>query len=221
LGGGIIVGGLIVVVKWLRGRHPTIERINDGLYRLTIDGESYEVPMLLLRLVQDAATRRALADMLKPLREQEIESLEIWERGELLHRLELSDVALYEAPEVRELLLDDVKRQAFSVVSLSFKEDNKWRLTDGQSTFSVSMSDATFQKRVDTDQVGFFKNDILLCDLRTTQWRIKDGVKTEYEILRVIQHIPARQLPLLIDDSGSVIPPSSPDTGGSLPSGAE
>ena len=223
IGGGIGAGsGLVMLIRWLRGRRPKVDRLNDGLYRLTVDGDTYEVPLVLLRLYQDAATRRALADMLKPLREQGIETLEIRERGERLHQIHASDVVFYEAPEVQELLLDEVRRQAFSVVSLSFKEDNKWRLTDGHNTFSVSMKDEGFQRRVDTDQVGFFKNDILVCDLRTVQWQIRDGIKTEYEVVRVLSHRQARQLPLpLVDAGGEAIPPSTPDMGGSQPSGAE
>ena len=33
-------------------------------------------------------------------------------------------------PEYQDLLLDEERRPAFSIVSLAFKENNKWRLTD-------------------------------------------------------------------------------------------
>lgn len=95
---------------------------------------------------------------------------------------------------VYDLILDEVRQYAFSIVSLAFKEDNKWRLTDGQNTFSVSMKDETFQHRVDNNDVAFAKGDVLVCDLRTIQWQVEEGVKSEYEVVRVVAHRPARQL---------------------------
>ena len=36
-----------------------------------------------------------------------------------------------------------------------------------------------------------------MCELRTMQWHSTDGIKSSYEVLKVLKHIPARQLPLL------------------------
>ena len=66
------------------------------------------------------------------------------------------------------------------------------------------MKDSAFQKRVDNNQEAFAKQDVLVCDLRTIQWQAEEGVKTEYEIIKVIEHRPARQL-VLFDE-----PPSLP-----------
>ena len=87
-----------------------------------------------------------------------------------------------------------MRRYAFSIVSLAFKEDNKWRLTDGQNTFSVLMKDEAFQYKVDNNDIAFAKGDVLVCDLRTVQWQVEDGVKSEYEVVRVVTHRSARQL---------------------------
>ena len=94
----------------------------------------------------------------------------------------------------QDLILDEVRQYAFSIVSLAFKEDNKWRLTDGHNTFPVLMRDEAFQRRVDNNDVAFAKGDVLVCDLRTIQWQVQDGVKSEYEVVRVVDHRHARQL---------------------------
>ena len=112
---------------------------------------------------------------------------------------------VYDGPalaEHQDLVLDEVRKYAFSIVSLAFKEDNKWRLTDGQNTFSVSMKDAAFQHRVDNNDVAFAKGDVLVCDLRTIQWQVEDGVRSEYEVIRVVAHRPARQLYLFEENAG-------------------
>ncbi len=104
-------------------------------------------------------------------------------------------------PTYEEMLLDEVRRYAFSIVNPAFKEDNKWRLNDGQNTFSVLMKDAAFQHRVDNNDIAFSKGDVLVCDLRTIQWQVEDGVKSEYEVVRVVAHRPARQLYLFEENA--------------------
>ena len=116
---------------------------------------------------------------------------------------------LFDIPESQEQLLDETRRQAFSIIGLSFKEDNKWRLTDGENTFSVSMKDATFQQRVDNNQEIFAKGDVLVCDLRTVQWQVEGGIKTEYEVIKVVNHRPARQLVLFENNEESTSPNQS------------
>ncbi|MBM4447919.1 MAG: hypothetical protein FJ015_01610 [Chloroflexi bacterium] len=196
----LIFGGaiaLFTIVKLLRGKSPKIEKINDNLFRLTIGKETYEVPLEWVRLYQDINTRRALSDVVRPVKTAGIERFEIREKRHLLQYVTKQEVEAFDVPEVKEHLLDEVNRRAFSVVSLSFKEDYKWRLTDGQAVYSVSMKDEAFQKRVDKNEIAFAKGDVLLCDLHTIQWQVEDGVKTEYEVIKVVSHMPARQLRLI------------------------
>ncbi len=207
VGGGGVVGGILWLTKTLRGRRPQIERINEGLYRLTIDGETYEVPIQLLNLYQEAGIRRNIEDIVKPVKEPGINRFMIREGGQTIQEVTKDDVEAFDAPEFQDLILDEVRQQAFSIVSLAFKENNKWRLTDGQNTFSVSMRDDSFQRRVDNNSIAFAKGDVLVCDLRTIQWQVESGVKSEYEVVRVVAHRPARQLGFWDIDN----PDQSPD----------
>ena len=197
IGGGTIAVGLFALVKWLRGRNPKIEQINEGMFRLTLEnGETYDVPLELLRMYQDATVRTALAGTVRPVKEGGIDVFEIREKDEVVLEVTKSDVEFFDAPQLQELILDETRTQAFSIISLAFREGNKWRLTDGQSTFSVSMTDKDFQHRVDNNELAFAKGDVLVCDMRTIQWQTIQGLKTEYEIVSVNRHLPARQLSL-------------------------
>ena len=197
IGGGTIAVGLFALVKWLRGRSPNVEQINEGMYRLTLEnGETYDIPAELLRMYQDAGVRAALEGTVRPVKEEGIETFEIRENDEVVVEISEGDVEYFDSPRSQELILDETRRHAFSIVSLAFKEGNKWRLTDGQSTFSVSMMDASFQGRVDNNQLAFAKGDVLICDMRTVQWQTHQCLKTEYEIVAVSKHLPARQLSL-------------------------
>ncbi len=201
-GGPGLAIGIIYLIKWLRGRKPQVTRINEDVYRLTVDGETYEVPMELLRLYQEASIRRNIEDMVKPVRESGIDRFMLRESGRTVQEVTKDDLDAFDVPEYQDLILDEVRRYAFSIVSLVFKEDNKWRLNDGQNTFSVLMKDAAFQHRVDNNEIAFAKGDVLICDLRTIQWQVEDGVRSEYEVIRVVAHRPARQLYLFEENAG-------------------
>ena len=194
IGGGGLASGIFALIKWLRGRKPQLTKINESLYTFSVDGETYEVPMELLRLYQDAAVRRNIQDMVRPVKEPGIDRFMLREAGQTIQEVTKSEVEAFDVPEYQDLLLDEERRHAFSIVSLAFKENNKWRLTDGQNTFSVSMRDDAFQRRVDNNDIAFAKGDVLVCDLRTIQWQVEDGVKSEYEVIKVVTHRPARQL---------------------------
>ena len=178
------------LIKSLRGRRPQLTRINEGLYTLTLDGETYEVPVDLLRLYQDAAVRRSIQDMVKPVREPGIDRFMLREADKTIQEVTKANIEAFNVPEFSDLILDEVRRHAFSIVSLAFKEKNKWRLTDGQNTFSVSMNDEAFQRKVDNNDIAFAKGDVLICDLRSIQWQVEEGVKSEYEVIRVVSQDP-------------------------------
>ena len=202
VGSIIVAGGLFGIIKWVNRRKPKLNKINDELYTLVIDDETYELPFELLRLYQDGSIRHAIADIVHPVKEQGIDRIRILDNKQVIQEVAKNDVDAFDVPESQEQLLDETRRQAFSIIGLSFKEDNKWRLTDGENTFSVSMKDVAFQRRVDNNQVAFAKGDILICDLRTIQWQVEGGIKTEYEVIKVVHHKPARQLVLFEDNEG-------------------
>ena len=198
IGGATIIStatiGLVALIKWLRGRSPKVEQINDGMFRLTLEnGETYEIPTELLVMYQSANVRNAISGMVRPVKEEGIESFEIRQNDELVVSVAKEEADYFDIPGIQELMLDETRTHVFSIVSLAFREGNKWRLTDGQLTFSVSMKDSEFQSRVDNNAVAFAKGDLLVCDMRTIQWLTQQGIKTEYEVIKVDEHMPARQ----------------------------
>lgn len=85
------IGGLIWLIKKLRGRRPDrLEKIDDGHVRVTIDGESFEVPMKLLQLYQDFAVRMALQNLVQePLKREGLDRFEARD-GDSIARLEMA-----------------------------------------------------------------------------------------------------------------------------------
>jgi hypothetical protein len=187
-GSGGAVVGLIALIKYLRGRKYSVSKINEKLFRLTVDGETYDVPLELLRQYEDANVRKGLAGMFQPLREPGIDIVQIRENNQVVEEVEEEHLGSFEIQTDEEITFDEVNRRVFSISALSFKSENKWRLTDGNTTFSVSMSDDAFRQRVANNEESFSSGDVLVCDLRTVQRLTKGGVKTDYEVIKVIEH---------------------------------
>jgi len=197
IGGGI--PGLLWLIKKLRGRKPDkIERLSESHIRLTVDGDSFDVPIALMRLYQDLAVRIAAQKVVaEPLKKEGIDTFEARQDRQPLITIQKADIDYFAKPDVpEETLVEETRRAAFSIISLSFKEDNKWRLYDGNTQISARVEDQSFQERVDSNQVAFAKGDILICDVRVTQKRTSEGLSTEYVVEKVVEHKPAmRQLP--------------------------
>ncbi len=196
LGGSV---GLFWLINKLKGETPTkISDLGNGLLRIEFEKEVIDIPLKLLRLYQDLAVRNATEKVLKPLENDGIDTFSAKDGKKEVVRIEKKSLPYFKVPETQDERLNEVEHDAaYSIISLAFKEDNKWRLYDGNSTISVVIKDETFLKKVDDNLISFAKGDILLCHVRSSQWRTNTGLKTEYEVLKVKEHKPAaRQIPL-------------------------
>ena len=192
---------LIKAILWVRNRKLTkIERKNDNVV-LFVDEESFEVEEAVYTLLTNLDVRQKIEGVVSPLKRDGIDILCITENEtELVNQINKGDVEWFSVPTNIEdiLILDETRTMSFSIVSLAFKEDNKWRLSDGNATFSVSILDENFIKKVNNDLVSFSKGDILVCKIRIRQWQTEKGAKTEYDVIQVIEHRKGpRQISLL------------------------
>lgn len=194
-----VTPGLFAVLAWLRGRKITRVETLENSAVLHVDTESIEIELRVLTLLRDVSVRNGCAKVLQPLESAGISSFTVGDdEGSVAHRVEADQRAWFAMPVVEdELLIDEVRRMAFSIVSLAFKDDNKWRLHDGSNTVHAAISDTGFLTKVDTSQINFAKGDMLLCEVRIRQWQTMSGAKTDYEVVRVLEHrTPGRQLSL-------------------------
>ena len=195
--------GLIWLIAKFRGRKPDrIERLSDSHVRITIGSETFDVPLALVRLYQDLAVRTAAQKVVAdPLRREGIDTFEVRENRQSVLVVQKTEAVYFEKPQSPpETLVETTRRAAFSIISLAFKEDNKWRLYDGNTQISALIEDEAFLARVNANLIAFAKGDILICDVRITQQQTGEGLSTEYVVEKVIEHRPAlRQLPLPFD----------------------
>lgn len=187
--------GLFALIRRLRGKKPRRATIlEDGNVRLELpDGETETVARAVLDLYRNIKVRKAAADVVKPLEKEGIDAFAVRDTaaGETL-RITKDDVPSFAAPEIEdEPLVQREAEAAFTIVSLSFHDDNKWRLSDGQSQVWVRIEDEDFLRQVKENEVAFAKDDVLLCRVRIEQWQTTSGLRTETTVLKVLKHISA------------------------------
>ncbi len=192
--------GVIKLTKKLKGQKPSkIDRLSDSTVRITIDGESFDAPLQILRLYQDVAVRSAAQKLIQePLSKEGIDTFEVRENKKAIVSIDKNQSLYFARPQIPdEILIDEIRRSAYSILSLAFKEDNKWRLNDGSNPISATITDEEFLQKVDNNQIAFSKGDILFCDVRVVQKQTDQGLKTEYTVIKVVEHrTAARQLGL-------------------------
>ena len=206
LGGGAAAGkGLLWLIKRLDGRKPDrVEMVDPDHVKVVFDDEAIVVPLKMIRLYQDLAVRAAAERVVyEPLQREGIDRFIAFKDTDSEIAVTSGEAAAFRKPEGDEqILLDDVRRSAFSIVSLAFKDDNKWRLHDGNSQISTSIADEDFLRRVDRNEISFAKGDVLICDVRVRQSQTPNGLRTEYTVEKVVEHKHApRQLTLHIEEA--------------------
>lgn len=200
-GGSVgVVGGLVWLIRKLRGGQPDrIEELSPGLFRILINGETYDVPIALLRAYQELRVRQAIEGFVaRPLAQPGITDLIVETKGRELAHIDSDEAYLFRAPEMDEnVIVDEVRRAAYTIRQVSFDEDGSWRLFDGNNPIRAKLEDERFLHLIERDEIRFAKHDVLVCNVRVIQRQSARGVKNEYRVLEVLSYIPApRQLPL-------------------------
>ena len=196
----------LALVRRLKGQRPSkITDLKNGQIQIEFGEDSFVVPVELMRLYQDIGVRKATEEILAPLKNDGIDTFKVIDANSvIIETIIKEEIIFYDLPELKdEVILETEHEAAYSIVALAFKEDNKWRLYDGSGTISVTVSDEDFRYKVDNNLIAFSKGDILICKVKTIQYRTNSGLKTEYEVLKVKEHRPAARQLLLFgpDDS--------------------
>lgn len=196
IGGGV---SLFWLLKKLKGKNPQkITVLKNDYALIESEDKSFEVPLSLLRLYQDMAVRSATEQVLKPLENNGIDTFTVKDNDHAPQSVDKLTYGYFKCPAIQDEKILEVEHEAaYSIISLAFKEDTKWRLYDGNSTITVSIGDENFLRKVNENLIAFAKGDILMCTVKVSQWKTTAGLRTEYEVLEVKDHQhAARQIPL-------------------------
>jgi hypothetical protein len=196
--GGVI--GLLITLHRSRIRSRT--EVEPGMIRLIFeDGTVYEVSPEVLKLAESLAIRRAVKEVFAPLEIEGIDTVSITGASPEPLVVTKRDIPAFELPPVGDELINDTTQiEVLSLAAVAFADGNKWRLTDGDRTFFAAVADNAFLDQVSRDEIRFAKHDLLRVRLRTQQWRTDGGLRTEYTVVQVTEHMAAaRAVPLPLE----------------------
>jgi hypothetical protein len=197
--------GLIQLVKWVRNRPiDKIEYVDHNRVIVIVQRETIEVERPVLDLYRSYEVRQALEDVMAPLAEDGIDLFATSSEDFPVVKVEKQEREWFLAPSQNEVLEETTAGTGlFRLVSLSFKEDNKWRFNEGGADFYAQMADLPFLERVLSGQESFANGDTFRVRYTKRQWLEGPRLRFEYQIDEVLEHImSARQISLPFDDKG-------------------
>ncbi|MCY4186423.1 MAG: hypothetical protein OXC82_10590 [Rhodobacteraceae bacterium] len=198
---GAVCGSTITLIqlyKWIKGRF--VDKIEDKGDKtlLTIDEDNIEIDTILWMLYKNPNIRQALHTLItKPLDEEGINGFKI--ADEIAEeKVEKDEADYFRFKDLDNTIIkDEIYQKYLTIVSLTFKQNNKWRFDDGNTTYSVSIDDESFIEEVLEGKYRFAVKDVLHCKVRFKQFVQNGSLKSEYSIVKVLEHISNQMTPLI------------------------
>lgn len=186
LGGGAY--GLVALLKKIRGRKvDRIEPRPEGVALITAE-ETIIVDRATGLLYTNRKLRTHLKDALSPLANGVATRFFTGMGNACNVEIAAEDLPWFEPAQTTEIIADDTTRVTLLLESPVFKEGNKWRFSDGTTSFHAELVDADFLARVNAGEERFGKGDILVVRLQRIQ-SIADGrLSSDYRVIEVIEH---------------------------------
>ena len=196
IGGGTIAGSFFVALRFLKGRLPDkSEKLKNGNISITISGGSIEISPEINTLIEDLKARKAAKELVeKSFKSEGIDSVSIWSSEHAQSpELEITktDREATSIPESlgKEELFEQTREVHLKIVSAHFEGNYLWRFSDGNKTFTASVEDQEFLKRLDNNEVSLSKDDVLLCEIVETQKIKGTDLKASVQVTKVIKHV--------------------------------
>lgn len=187
--------GAIAFIKKLSKSTPTAkEEVGGGEIKIIFDDKtSLTVPKEAYTASKNIEFRKRTKEFVKPLDKAGINTIEVIRESEESLTITKEDKISFEVPELKETELDPTEATMYlQIINISFAGE-KWKLTDGSKPFYAKIEDKEFVTNVKNNKTQFGANDTLKVLLRTNQKITSSGLKPEYAVIKVLQHIKGNQ----------------------------
>lgn len=191
---GLVGGaGLISLMKRLKGEKPSsMENTGNKMVIFVMPtGERIEEREEIRKLFQDPGTRKNLSKFVEPLGREGVEEIRFGEEDSQ-SSIRKEEAAYFDYFFEEESLLEETRDMYFEVVSPVFKKGLKWKLSDGSSSFFVSILDEGFLDEVEAGTETFAKGDTLKCVVHVIQSMQDERLKADYQVIKVLNHTKKR-----------------------------
>ena len=185
-----VIHGAIELWKFLRGVRPRSisHGVNQHVTVTNNDGQVIQVSTQSLTVVISEKGSAAVGQFVRhALENPGIDEVKITNEERAFERISQAESQYFVPVAPVETITDVVIPMALIIEAPVFKEDNKWRFSDGQQSFYANVEDTTFLARVNLGE-RFGKGDILICDVRINQQQTGMKLSAERTIVRVREH---------------------------------
>lgn len=193
----ILTGGVFKLILFLKGKKPDKIEHKDDDVEIVLNGETFVTSEKVLRLCENLQVRESAKKSVEVLQKQGMSSLRIKSDAQQPVEITKNDVDYFNIPSHESEIENLVRKMTLQIISLSFKEDNKWRVTDGEQ-FNVTIKDIDFLHRISNDEISFSKGDYLICEVEEIQFKTTSGLRKERTILKVLEHQKAPKQLMLV-----------------------
>ncbi len=182
--------GVFQLIRQAKGRKPTSVTIeHTERVKVTFEGDPpIEIDKRVWLLFNNSRARKAIEQVIRPLRKQGITDFKIRHRNKDTFEAKQDEVSYFDAPTEHEGETISTSDTRLMIVAPSFQEGNKWRVTDGSRNMFVSIQDPGFVQAVQQGSEAFRKGDFLHVTLETRQWVEGADLKAEHGIVKVHRH---------------------------------
>lgn len=174
----------------------------SGEVKITLDDEtSITTSKEAFEAYTNIEFRKSVKEFVRPLEVDGLSTIEFSTEKETSLSISKSDVESFCVPPSKDKELPSSESEVFlQIINVSFAGE-KWKLTSGDKPFWANIADKEFLKSVSNNQQQFGASDTLKVRLLTEQRLTENGLKAEYTVVKVLEHIKsARQIELDLDD---------------------
>ena len=203
--------GLISLLKRISGQtiKETKAGNNSDIEIILSDDSIIKTTKEALELYKSRKVRLAVKGLMKPLNNQQIESIttQLISNSCRDEKMIISkeDIKSFEVEDSNDEKLQENTRETYLQLVTVQMQSGKWRFSDGDSTFYANIEDEDFLEAVKVGTEHFAADDIMQVQLKESQLLGNDGIKNERTILKVISHRSAeKQVELPFDKDRSI-----------------
>lgn len=185
------------LIKLCRGKKPDAVKHTENGVNVTANNSTVNVTYNVFNIFKDPEARSQLERVTKPLGTDGIDGFEIRNNKDMEDKTAVVSVAkseqsffVVQSTDETETEQRSTQNLMLNVVSVAFGENQKWRFSDGESTFWASVADEQFLKRVETGEQAFRNGDKIQAECQIVQ-KISSGGKltAERTITKVLKYI--------------------------------
>lgn len=184
--------GLIGLIKFLKGKKPTKIIDEDGRLKVYLnETEYYETDGKVVKLYKNRTIVGDLNKMLEPLEKDGIDSFFVSRTGDKKDAdlaIDDSELTYFEYQEIENDLSENITETFVQIEAAVFKDNNKWKFDNGGSPINAAILDEEFLRKIDSGELRFGKGDLLKVKLKTIQTFAHGKLKTEFQVIEVLEH---------------------------------